>query len=337
MLCFLAVSCLTACEGLFEKMFPEDWEKDQEVCETDTTAVTFKKVAYWDGDDTDNMEDVDYEQLTHLIYGYLEVNADASLVTFDDDEVDDFEDMIASARAAGVKVAISIGGDGNASNLKTIASSSSITNTFVDNVIEFVEDNDLEGVDLNWQFPSDDDEGELFEDLVEKLSDKLWDNGYFFSIAVVSGEDEDLADSIDSSVFDYVDFVNVRAFDSTNSDNLHSSKQDAIDAIDYWTERCLIKNKLVLGIPFYSRGDSVDSYADIIDVKRAYACIDESKDRNYNGIPTVIYKTNYAMSYAGGVMIQSLEQDTYDTGLLEYSLLNVISETESGNTVSICD
>ncbi|MFT6985284.1 MAG: GH18 family chitinase [Psychromonas sp.] len=336
----LVLFSLTACEGMFESMIDDLESMEDAVCDTDTTYVDFKKVGYWNGNDRDNLDDVDYEQLTYLLYTYLTVNADGSLNDFDDAEMDDFADMISDARTAGATVGISIGGPGYASTFETIANSSSITNTFVNNVITFLEDNDLEGVDLNWQTPSDDDEGELFEDLVEELSDSLWDDGYFFSISVISGvgdDDEDLADVIDSSVFDYVDFVNVRAFDTDNSDDLHSSQQDAIDAIDYWTGRCLIQNKLVLGIPLYSAGDSVDTYAEIIDAKRAYACTDESLDRNYNGIPTVIYKTDYALSYAGGVMLMSLEQDTYKDSLLEYSLLNVMSETASGETVTLCD
>jgi len=334
------LSSLTAC-GPLSEAFPDEWGNDPVVCEADTTSVDFKKVGYWNGDDRTHFEDLKYEQLTHLIYGYLTANADGSLVTFADDEMKDFEEMIASARVAGSKVAISIGGVGNAGNLKSIASSSSLTKTFVNNVIAFVEDKDLEGVDLNWQSPANDDQGDLFEDLVKKLSSALWADGYFLTISVVSGEDEALGDVINSTVFAYVDFVNVRAFDSIDDgegddDDLHSSRQDAINAIDYWTGRCLIKNKLVLGIPFYSRGDSVDSYADIIDAKRADACVDESNGRNYNGIPTVIYKSNYAMSHAGGVMMQSLEQDTYIGSLAEYSLLNVISATAAGETVNIC-
>ncbi|MCG6200566.1 glycosyl hydrolase family 18 protein [Psychromonas antarctica] len=332
----LVLFSLTACDGIFESIIDDLESMEDAVCETDTTTVDFKRVGYWNGNDRDNLDDVDYSQLTYLFYTYLTVNADGSLNDFDVDE--EMEGFISDARTAGVTVGISIGGPGYASTFETIANSSSITSTFVNNVITFLEDNDLEGVDLNWQTPSD-DEGELFEDLVEDLSEALWDDGYFFSISVISGvgDDEDLADVIDRSVFDYVDFVNVRAFDTDNSDDLHSSQQDAIDAIDYWTGRCLIQNKLVLGIPLYSAGDSVDTYADIIDFKRADACTDESQDRNYNGIPTVIYKTNYALSYAGGVMLMSLEEDTYKDSLLEYSLLNVMSETALGETVTLCD
>jgi hypothetical protein len=331
---FTTTFFLTACQGIFSDFL--DGSND-DVCDTDDTSVSFKKVAYWDGDDREYKDEANYHQLDYLIYGYLEVNADGSLVAFDDDEQEDFEDMISTAQSEGVDVFISIGGDQDDSNFNTIAASSSLTNSFVDNVIEFLEDYDLDGVDLNWQTPGDDDEGELFEDLVEKLSDKLWDDSYEFSISVISGvgDDGDIGDVIDSTVFDYVDFVNVRAFDTDNSDDLHSSMEDAEDAIDYWTGRCLIQNKLVLGIPLYSAGDSVDSYNDIVGESTSNACKDEDDGRNYNGIPTVIDKTEYALSNAGGVMMMSLEQDSYENR--SYLLLDVINETAAYNTVSICD
>ncbi|WP_413698748.1 glycoside hydrolase family 18 protein [Psychromonas sp. KJ10-10] len=338
-LCLISVFTLTACEseGLFGALIDDNWIEDDVVCDDDTTSVSFKKVAYWDGDDMDNMDEADYDQLTHLIYGYIQVNSDGSLVELDGDEEDDFEDMVAVAQGEGVEVLISIGGDTGDTNLNTIANSSSLRNTFTDNVLDFIEDYDLDGVDLNWQTPTDDDEGELFEELVEDLSDEMWDEGYIFTISVISGvgDDEDYGDVIDSTVFDYVDFVNVRAFDTENSDDLHSSEQDAIDAIDYWTGRCVIQNKLVLGIPLYSAGDAVRSYDYIVEDDTDYACVDESEGRDYNGIPTVISKTEYAMDYAGGVMLQSLDQDSYENPL--YSLLDAVNETADGYDVSICD
>ncbi len=176
----------------------------------------------------------------------------------------------------------------------------------------------------------------LFEDLVSALSSKLQDKGYLLSIAVISGvgDDENYADLIDSTVFDDVNFVNVRAFNTSNSDNLQSSKQDAIDSIDYWTERCLIKNKLVLGIPLFA--DNGESFDQIVNESRSYACTDNSKSRDYNGIPTVVDKTEYAMKYAGGMMMQSLDQDAYRE-YPTYSLLDAIKETVDGNIVTICD
>ena len=125
-LCLTSMFTLSACEseGIFSAIIDDNWIEEEVVCATDTTSVSFKKVAYWDGDNMDNMDEVSYDQLTHLIYGYLQVNSDGSLVELNSDEEDDFEDMLAAAQGEGVEVLISIGGDSGDTNLNTIASSS---------------------------------------------------------------------------------------------------------------------------------------------------------------------------------------------------------------------
>lgn len=358
LLSLLAVLSLTACKGIFSD-FADNWGQEDVVCEADTTSVTFKQVAYWIEDDMNDFEDIsdadndiDYTQLTHLIFGYLAVNADGSfninsngtLTEIDDNN--DFKDLIVAIQSYGVKVAFSIGGE-NSANLQTIAADDNLSDAFVDNVINLVEEYDLDGIDLSWQFPEDDGQGELFEDLVKALSAELADEGVIFSIELVSGldDEEDLADAIPSDVFDYVDFVNIRAVNSNDYGDLQLSTDDFLDVISYWTDRCLIQNKLVVGIPFYATGidDTSYSYAQILDIKSdksTYACDNDDRvsiDGDYyyfNAIPTVIEKTAYAQTYAGGVMMMSLEQDYHEDA--DYSLLNTINNELEGNA-SICE
>ena len=330
---------LCGCDNNFSDVFTDSWTEEEETCDDDTTSVSFKKVAYWSPDDSDNLEDVDFDALTHIIYASISVSANGSLEELDDADEDLLQELVDYADAAGIKVGISLG-DGDDNNFNTIAESSSITNDFVNEVDDFVEDYDLDGVDINWQTIDDDDESDNLEELLEELEEALSEDSRFLSMTVTSGEDDSQADEVDNDLFDYVDFVNVMAFDSTDSDDLHSSLEDAEDAITYWTGRCLIQNKLVLGVPFYSQDDDEDvdetlSYDYIVDDDTDYACVDESEGRNYNGIPTIMDKTNYALLYAGGVMIKSLEQDSYENP--DYLLLDVINETSDGEYVDICD
>ena len=357
LLSLLAISSLTACNGLFSIYFGDSGGQEDVVCEEDTTEVTFKQVAYWIEDDPNDFEDIDdddndidYTQLTHLVFGYIEANADGTLDLNSDgtlaDITDDdgFQDAIDDLQSEGVKVFISIDGD---SHLKTIAGDDDLIGDFVDNVIDLVDAYELDGIDLSWQFPDTDDEGELFEDLVKALSDELWDADILFTIEVVSGLDdnEDVADVISSDVFDYVDFVNIKAFVTDDYDDLHLSTGDLLDVISYWTDRCLIQNKLVVGIPVYATGDNATSYsyADVIDEKNdksIYAC--DSDDRvsiggdyyYFNAIPTVVEKTANAQTYAGGVILMSLAQDYNEDS--DYSLLNAINNELEGYD-SVCD
>ena len=348
LLSLLAIFSLTACQGLFSGVFADSWGQEEVVCEADTTAVTFKQVGYWLEGETDDLEDVDYDQLTHFIFGYLQVNADGSLASseyignFQDSN--NFKNIIEDIQNDhGSKVFISIGGDSSAINFTTIAADNALTSIFVDNVIDFVEQYDLDGVDLSWQFPDSDDEGELFEDLVKELSSELEDEGKLLTIEVVSGLDdsEELADTISSDLFAYVDFVNIRAFEIEGGDDSLLSTDDLLDVISYWIDRCLIQNKLVVGIPLYSGGVGEMTYAEILDDNIEHAC--DADDRvsigseyyYFNAIPTIIEKTAYAQTYAGGVVVMSLEQDSYDDP--DYSVLRSINEAVVGNDNDICD
>lgn len=338
-LIFLFIFFLMGCDNQFTDIISDNWTEEDEVCDTDTTTVSFKKVAYWsyDEDTDDFLEDVDFSALTHILYSAVSVNSDGSLNAPEDDEEDALEDLVDYAHNAGIKVGVSLG-DGSDGNFNTIAESSSLTNNFVDKVIDFIENYDLDGVDINWQTINDDDESDNLEELLSELEDKLSDDGYFLSMTVSSGEDDSQADEVNNDLFDYVNFVNVMAFDLSDEDDLFYTLEDAEDSIEYWTGRCLIQNKLVVGVPFYSGGSAERSFNYIVEDDPhdgVYACEDKSEDRYYNGIPTIMDKTNYALLYAGGIMIKSLEQDAYET--TKYSLLDVINETSDGNLVDICD
>ena len=360
----LLILSLTACDGLFSS---DDWSSDDDECDTDTTTVVFKQVGYWmdvnsdDSDETsvntvtvdgEDVLDIDYSKLTHIIYGYLSVDDDGNLGSLSYNE--NFEDILENGQNAGIKVLISIGGEDSAENFESIAGDDEKIDNFINNINDlFTTYDELDGVDLSWQTPKDDDEGELFTTLIEEVSTGL-DSGKLLTIELVSGLDDekDYADVIDSDVFDYIDFANVRAFNTNDYDDLYLSEDDLLDVITYWTDRCMIQNKLVVGIPVYATGDDDTeySYSEVIEEKgTAYACgdvIDSSDDYDtfsissskyyYNAIPLVNNKVNSASNYAGGVMMMSLDQDYFDSGSTDYSLLNAIYNEVEGND-SVCD
>jgi len=345
----LLLLTLTGCDdNQFTSIIDDNWIVEPEVCADDTTSVDFKKVAYWSIDedyDEDDLALIDFSALTHVIYSAISVDASGTLATLSSDDEDALEALVNAAHSEGVKVAISLG-DGNDNNFNSIASSSSTTSDFVDSVVDFIADYDLDGVDINWQTIDDDDESDNLEELLDELNEQLSEDGHFISMVVTAGDDESQADEVNNDMFVYVDFVNVMAFQEADSDDFRFTLEETIESIDYWTSRCLIKNKLVVAVPFYSSGTAERSYDYIIRDEIEYACVDESEGRDYNGIPTIIDKTSYAMLYAGGITINSLEQDFYERSnddatdafiIDDYSLVNAINQTSIGNYVDICD
>jgi len=314
-------------------------EEEEIVCADDVTSVDFKQVAYWSEDEDENLENIQFSQLTHIIYDQISVNADGTLEISDqlDDELDD---LIEAVGNNGTLIMFSIGG---ANSLASIANNTTALATFNDQIEDLFDDYTIDGIDINWQFPDESDE-DSFDTLIESIQETIHDQGKLLSFVVASGEDDSLTDSVSEDALDYADFINVLAVESANDDDLHYTTDEAKESIEYWTsERCVVKNKLVLAIPSQgtSSTESTKSYADIISNRLTDACLDKTASRTfyyYDGIPTVTDKTEYAQSNAGGVVLISLQNDTYDDSYVDdYSLLMTINSQINGTPNTICD
>ena len=339
---------LIACDNQVDDIL-DDIAEGEEVtaCGEDVTTVNFKQIAYWSVSDEETLDDIDFGMLTHIIYSKIGVESDGDLILPTGDDLDEFEEMIELAQDAGVFAMVSFGNSSD-SAFNAIAASDTALDNFADNVEDLIKEYDLDGVDINWQFPENDDEGDLFEVLVKEISEVAEDQGVLFSFVVDTGQDDDATDDgVQDDTLDYPDFINVMALNTTDNDDLHSSLEDAEDAIEYWTDRCVVKNKLVLAIPLYSDGDGALSFREIADDDLDNVCVDEAvnvededgnrfDDINYNGIPTVNDKTEYAQSFAGGVILSSLEQDYFEEGDF-YSILAAVDWQVAGGPNDICD
>ncbi|MEL0660620.1 glycoside hydrolase family 18 protein [Psychromonas arctica] len=339
---------LTACDNQVDDIIEDIIDgTDETACGEDVTTVNFKQIAYWSVSDEETLDDIDFGMLTHIIYSKIGVESDGDLILPTGDDLDEFEEMIELAQNVGVFAMVSFGNSSD-SAFNAIAASDAALDNFADNVEDLIKEYDLDGVDINWQFPENDDEGDLFEDLVKEISEVAEDQGVLFSFVVDTGQDDDATDDgVQDDTLDYPDFINVMALNTTDNDDLHSSLEDAEDAIEYWTDRCVVKNKLVLAIPLYSDGDGALSFREIADDDLDNVCVDEAvnvededgnrfDDINYNGVPTVNDKTEYAQSFAGGVILSSLEQDYFEEGDF-YSILAAVDWQVAGGPNDICD
>jgi GH18 family chitinase len=124
--------------------------------------------------------------------------------------------------------------------------------------------------------------------------------------------------------FALYDTINVMTYDGAG----HGTMQQFNDGLAYWLARGVPPEKLVMGIPFYSRPSEIP-YRKIVEADPASAQLDSVEwngtTEHFNGIPTVQQKTGLAVANAGGIMFWLLEQDTFD----ELSLLKAIDEIVS--------
>jgi len=284
----------------------------------------FKVVGYmpsWAG----SVSAVQYSKLTHINYAFLLPNSDGSLQAIDN--ASKLQSLVSTAHANGVKVQISVGGwnNGDDSQFETLAANSGSRTAFVNNLVGFVSQYGLDGVDIDWEYPDNGASANNYLALMQQLATQMHSRGKLLTAAVVAYGGA----SILNGVFDAADFLNIMAYDENNYQ--HSTYALAVQAVNYWRGRGLPAAKTVLGVPFYGH-PTWESYAALL-ARGADPYSDTFDGVGYNGITTIKNKTNLAFDQGGGVMMWELSQDATGT----YSLLSamhdvVVSRGGGGNT-----
>jgi GH18 family chitinase len=204
-----------------------------------------------------------------------------------------------------------------------MAADPSSRNAFVQDLKAFVGEYQLDGADIDWEYPDAGASAENFLALIKELRTALPDK--LLTTAVVSYGDNALG--IDPKSFELFDFVNVMTYDGPD----HATMEQFERGLAYWSERGLPKEKIVMGMPFYSHvkdspAEGV-SFAKLVQADPAAAQVNEfdyyGMIQVYNGIPTVQAKTRIAMEKASGVMFWALDHDAQG----ELSLVNAIYQT----------
>lgn len=284
----------------------------------------FKSVGYmpsWAG----NINTIQYNKLTHINYAFVLPNSNGTLQGVDGARL---SSLVSQGHANNVKVSIAVGGwnDGNDSAFETLAANATSRTNFVNNLINFVNQYNLDGVDMDWEYPDPGASANNYTALMTQLSSALHSRGKLLTAAVVS--EGGSVQGVQTAVFNQVDWLNIMAYDGGSP---HANYDWSINSINLWKARGLPASKAVLGIPFYSRPVYYNySYLvglDPANANRDCATIGGSQ-QCWNGIPTVKRKTQWALANAGGVMNWELSQDTSGST----SLLSAMYDTIMGGT-----
>ncbi|RAJ83582.1 putative secreted protein (Por secretion system target) [Chitinophaga dinghuensis] len=292
------------------------------VCFLSATAQSpFRVVGYmpsWAG----SVSAVQYSKLTHINYAFLLPTTTGGLQAIDNPSK--LQSLVSTAHANNVKVLISVGGwnNGDDSGFESLAANSGYRNTFVNNMINFVNQYNLDGVDIDWEYPDAGASANNYISLMTQLSTEMHNRGKLLTGAVVGTGGA----SILSSAFALVDFYNLMAYDYNNFD--HSTYTYASQSVSYWLGRGLPASKLVLGVPFYGR-PTWESFAQLV-ARGANPYSDVFDNVGYNGITTIKQKTNLAFDQGSGIMIWELSQDATGAN----SLLSAINEVVVSRSTS---
>lgn len=227
------------------------------VCCCTTIAQTpFRVIGYmpsWAG----NVNQVQYSKLTHINYAFLLPTNTGGLQAIDNPTK--LQSLVSTAHANNVKVLISVGGwnNGDDSGFEGLAANGTYRNNFVTNMINFVNQYGLDGVDIDWEYPDAGASANNYVTLMTQLSTEMHNRGKLLTGAIVGTGGA----SILNSAFALVDFYNLMAYDYNNFD--HSTYNYASQSVSYWRGRGLPASKTVLGVPFYGR-PTWESYAQLL-------------------------------------------------------------------------
>ena len=282
---------------------------------------------YW----APNTSEIDYAKLTHINYAFLIPRSNGNFLPLYNSSR--LEKIVAEAKKHDVKVLISVGGWSYQGELlrgvfEELARDESTRENFINNLIEIVDKYNLDGVDIDWEYPEpvyyENSSAAKFATLISELRQELAEDK-LLTAAVTSGIGG-YGSGIKDEIFTEVDFLNIMAYDG-GPGKRHSPYSLAEDSLDYWVnQRGLDKNKAVLGVPFYTR-PSLRPYRNVVAENYKAAYLDNYQGYNYNGKETIRKKSRLAKNQGGGIMIWELSQDSRDDNT---SLLTAIYETLQG-------
>ena len=247
--------------------------------------------------------------------------------------------VVSVAHAKGVKVLLSIcGGAGNGNTYRTVLSNTTLTNTFINNLVQMTLNNGLDGIDVdiegnildgNYVTPAQ------YENFVTKLATALHAQNKLMTAALAGWFVNNVTNTA-AQAFDLIGLMSYDAYGGWTGPGQHSPYQMAVDDFNYWkNNKGVAANKLLVGLPFYGYGWGTNQrawpYADVVNTYPGAENLDQiGSGANviyYNGIPTIKQKVTFAKNNnAAGVMIWELTQDLTGSPAPTKSLLKAIGE-----------
>ncbi len=298
----------------------------------------FKVIGYYTATSFDEpLERVQMEQYTHIMYGFLKPQEDGAILPVPRPEL--LQQMVEKAHANDVKVFAAVGGwsyqdQPLAPTFAVMAANEESRAQFVQAIVDVVRTYDLDGVELDWEYPKQETEAS-YETLVLDLAEALhaMDKELSAAVAGAAAADESAAVSkmITPKALEALDFIEIMAYDLHTTE--HSPLWFARTSTEYWLNQ-LPKEKVVLGVPLYARPSWVQ-YRHLVAANPEYAYINyveagvvSKLDSSYNGLPLLHDKAVYALKKAGGIMFFDINEDA-DGELSAVSMVgNLVQEYE---------
>lgn len=307
--CFFAIFCLLGTTPVLAQE-----EQDH----------AFRLIGYYSADLFDEpLENLAYDKLTHIMYAFLIPAEDGSIAYVP--KTDKLRQMVEQAHLNNTKVFIAVGGWSYqnmplAPVFEVMAQSESGRAAFIANVMSFVKEYNLDGVELDWEYPQE-SSAAAYEALVIELADALHQEQKELTAALSGAWAVDAGPEVSklvtSNCLEAFDFIEIMGYDINDTE--HSPYWFSQTSLAYWANRGVPAQKMVLGVPLYARPSWLQ-YKQLVAADPDNAWQNylppgslSDKDSYYNGLPLLRSKTMLALQQGGGVMLFDVNEDTNDS------------------------
>ncbi|KAJ7596569.1 glycoside hydrolase family 18 protein [Mycena floridula] len=231
-------------------------------------------------------------QLTHIVYAFADVSPETGIIALSDSYADEQMHFATDSWSEtgnniygcikqmyllklanrNLKVLLSVGGwtYAQAGHFNFVTSPSARA-AFVTSAVSMIENYGFDGIDLDYEYPANSEQGQGFADLLTAMR-KAFDDlaaqkgdatPYQLSVAVSAGE-KNYANLVVPQMNDALTFWNLMAYDyagswltySDNQANLYGGARTGVStdaAISYFTGAGATMSKITMGIPLYGR------------------------------------------------------------------------------------
>jgi chitinase len=323
------LTTIWACSNSDTPLPDNEQEQYEDIYEPD---YSFKKVGYLPYYRFGLIDEMELSKLNYVIIAFANPNAAG---TFSVGNNVNIQSVVQKAKNAGAKVLISIGGGGLSPSADAIwvnqLSGGNRTNTIV-KLVNFVQQNDLDGVDVDLEGELLNALGDDYNLFVHELRKHLHAKGKAITAAVYPVS---VRPNISKSALNAFDFLNIMIYNAKGLWNIndpgpHASYEFAERSVDFWEyTQGISPDKLVFGFPFY--GINFDpsiattvTYRSIVEENTVNAYSGNIDLLYYDGIPDVVNKTQLALERTNGVMIWEIGQDSYTELSLLKAMIDVI-------------
>ncbi|WP_167618311.1 glycoside hydrolase family 18 protein [Maribellus sediminis] len=254
----------------------------------ESNSKEYMVVAYVAGYRDFDFSTIDVSGITHINYAFGNIR-DGEAV-FDTTKIDGKnltpDDLVKlnglKSKNPDLKILVSIGGWSWSGGFSDAALTESSRKRFAESCARFVKDYQLDGIDLDWEYPNQVGAGNIHrpEDVhnftlmlkaVREELDNLTvesDGEKHYLLSIATGADKAYVDNTElGKLGEYLDFLNIMTYDFYNGlhhvnghhSNLNPSAQPDLDmnsvvnAVDLHTKAGFPVERINLGIPFYGR------------------------------------------------------------------------------------